>query len=97
MFSKPMTVVDQDDYNYLKKHPGCPLWKETFVLPISRATAWKDMACIHGTVNPLSSFVYPQLSTLRNQQVHLQTLPTDKGSSFIDFDQEACAPEYSFI
>ena len=96
MFSKPMTVVDQDDYNYLKNHPVCPLWKETFVLPISRATALKDdMASIHAPVNPISSFVYPQLATLRNQQVQLQTLPTDKGSKFTDFDQETSAPEYS--
>ena len=98
MFSKPMTVVDQDDYNYLKKHPDCPLWKETFVLPISRATALKDdMASIHAPVNPIPSFVYPQLATLRNQQVQLQTLPTDKGSKFTDFDQETSAPEYSVI
>ena len=97
MFSKPMTVVDQDDYNFLKKQPDCPLWKETFVLPISRATALIDVASIHAPVNPISSFIYPQLATLRNQQVQLQTLPTDKGSKFTDFDQGTSAPEYSVI
>ena len=53
IFSKPMTMVDQDDYKYLRKHPNCPLWKETFVLTMSRATAFKeDMASIHAPVNP---------------------------------------------
>ena len=90
-----MTVVDQDDYNYLMKHPDCLLCKEKFVLPMSKATPLKEeMVRFHSPVNLIFSLVYPELATMKSPAVQLRTLPTYKVSKRSDF--ETRAPEYSF-